>query len=339
MATKNAIYTVQERFIENLRRVAPNKSLADEIADVLQISNDSAYRRIRCETAITIDEVVTLCQHFRVSPEILTEKTPGTVTFSYKSLTSDTIDLDSYLKSIIQDLENALNFPNPHLYFAAEDVPLFHHLDYTYLTPFKFFYWRKSILNDKTLQGKKFDTKVISASSLALAKKINQLYVTIPCTEIWTEETISSILSQVTYYADSGLFTTKKDALNVIGDIRLMAEHLQRQAEINTKCLRSDKDPILNQSFNLYSCEVQIGNNSILVNTDKLKISLLSFNTFNSLLTFNLNYCNENEHWIQNLIKKSVLISSVSEKQRLQFFRNINRLIDKAQEHIERTFE
>jgi hypothetical protein len=56
------------------------------------------------------------------------------------------------------------------------------------------------------------------------------------------------------------------------------------------------------------------------------------------LLTFNLNYCNENEQWIQNLIKKSVLISSVSEKQRLQFFRNINKLIDKAQEEIERAF-
>jgi hypothetical protein len=102
--------------------------------------------------------------------------------------------------------------------------------------------------------------------------------------------------------------------------------------------LRNDKAPIHNQSYNLYSCEVQIGNNSILVTTDSLKISLLSFNTFNSLLTFNLNYCNENEQWIQNLIKKSVLISSVSEKQRLQFFRNINKLIDKAQEQIERAF-
>lgn len=338
MATKNADFPVQSRFIEHLKRVAPNKSLADEMADVLSISNDSAYRRIRCKTAITIDEVVLLCKHFRVSPELLTEKTPGTVTFSYKSLASNAIDLDNYLKSIIQDLENALSFPNPHLFFAAEDVPLFHHLDYTYLTPFKFFYWRKSILNDVSLQGKKFDSKVISTASLNLAKKINQLYMAIPCTEIWTEETISSMLSQVIYYAESGLFTTKKDAINVLNDVRLMSEHIQRQAEINSKCIRNEKEPIHNQSFNLYSCEVQIGNNSILVNTDSLKISLLSFNTFNSLLTFNLNYCNENEQWIQNLIKKSVLISSVSEKQRLQFFRNINKLIDKAQEEIDRAF-
>lgn len=338
MALKNADFAVQARFIEHLKRVAPNKSLADEMAEVLSISSDSAYRRIRCETSISIDEVVLLCKHFRVSPELLTEKTAGTVTFSYKSLTSNAIDLENYLQSIIQDLENALSFQNPHLYFAAEDVPFFHHLDYPFLTPFKFFYWRKSILNDVSLQGKKFDPKAISTASLNLAKKINQLYVAIPCTEIWTEETISSMLSQVTYYADSGLFTTKKDAMNVLNDVRLMSEHLQRQAEINSKCLRNVKDPIHNQSFNLYSCEVQIGNNSILVNTDKLKISLLSFNTFNSLLTFNLNYCNENEQWIQNLIKKSVLISSVSEKQRLQFFRNINRLIDKAEEEIERAF-
>jgi hypothetical protein len=338
MAVKNAGFAVQERFIEHLRRMAGNRSLAEEMAEVLSISTDSAYRRIRCETAITVDEVVTLCKHFRLSPEILTEKVPGRVTFTYKSLVSSSIDIDAYLSSIISDLENALSFENSHLYFAAEDVPVFHHLDYPALTPFKFFYWRKSTLNDPALHGKKFEVSAIDESTLMLAKKIVQLYNNVPCTEIWTAETISSTLSQIIYYAESGLFKTLNEALDVLNDVRQMIEHLQRQAELNSKFLRGEPEPAINNLFNLYSYEVQIGNNSIFVDSDKLKISLLSFNTFNSLLTFNMSYCNENQQWIQNLIKKSVLISSISEKQRLQFFRNINRLIDAAQIQIERTY-
>ena len=37
MAIKNADFAVQSRFIEHLKRVAPNKSLADEMADVLWV--------------------------------------------------------------------------------------------------------------------------------------------------------------------------------------------------------------------------------------------------------------------------------------------------------------
>ena len=161
-------------------------------------------------------------------------------------------------------------------------------------------------------------------------------YVRIPSTEIWTEESISSTLSQVQYFWETGLFANKKDAINVCKDVMLMAQHMNKQADFSTKFLRKQKQPEESLgNYNLYSCEVQIGNNSLFVQADKLKISLLSFNTFNSLLTFNLDYCIENERWINNLIKKSILISSVSEKQRYQFFRRIYAMIDDVIKTIE----
>jgi len=58
-------------------------------------------------------------------------------------LGSDALDLDNYLESIIKDFALVEKSANVHMYFAAEDVPLFHHLEYEFLTPFKFFYWKK----------------------------------------------------------------------------------------------------------------------------------------------------------------------------------------------------
>jgi hypothetical protein len=46
---------IQEEFIKTLRASIPESiSLADELADLLKVSSDSAYRRLRGETDFTL---------------------------------------------------------------------------------------------------------------------------------------------------------------------------------------------------------------------------------------------------------------------------------------------
>jgi hypothetical protein len=326
---------VQTRFMSHLKKVVPpGISLVKELADVLGLSIDAAYRRMRGETDLSVDEAVALCRHFRVSPTVLFQGSDQFVTFSYKSMGTATDSLTEYLQSVESDLRNALSFETVHLFFAAEDIPVFHHLDYEFLTPFKFFYWKKAILNLPQLAGQKFDRNAISAETLEMAKRISKLYIHIPSTEIWTEETIGSTLSQVQYFWESGNFRSRGDALRVLEDMELLISRLAAQAEAGGKMAINQQETAFPGNFKLYASEVQIGNNSLLVQTEKLKISLLSFNTFNSLLTFNLNYCLENERWIQNLIRKSVLISEVSEKHRFRFFRRMSAMVDALKKRI-----
>lgn len=339
MANKkeNKSYKFSEQFIKRIKKVVPaNISLADEIAEVLGISTDSAYRRLRGETAITLDEAMLLCNKFKISLDVAGTKSHGKVTFVYKSIGNEPDDLDDYLESVLYDFDLLNNSDYIHLNFAAEDIPLFHHLEYEYLTPFKFFYWKKAILNDPALDKEMFDRSFISEKAIELARKIAATYIKITCTEIWTSDTIESTLSQIKYFWEAGLFRSKADALNVIDDVMLMIEHLKKQADFGTKFSRFEEKPKPgNGTIDLYACEVQIGNNSLFIQADKVKSSYLSFNTFNSLFTFNLEYCLENERWINNLIKKSILISSVSEKQRYQFFKTMQNLTLKLRNQIE----
>ena len=48
----------------------------------------------------------------------------------------------------------------------------------------------------------------------------------------------------------------------------------------------------------------------------------------NSLTTNNTEFCEETEHWVHNLERKSNLISGVSEAQRYQFFNTMFKSID-----------
>ena len=60
--------SVQLQFLRKIEDIIPsNSSLVYELSDVLEISIDSAYRRIRGETALSIVDVIKLCDHFKIS--------------------------------------------------------------------------------------------------------------------------------------------------------------------------------------------------------------------------------------------------------------------------------
>jgi hypothetical protein len=73
----------------------------DEIAGLLNISNDSAYRRIRGEKGIGFDEIRTLCSHFKVSLDQLFHLNSESIIFTGRSTDIVHYSLDQYLENNI----------------------------------------------------------------------------------------------------------------------------------------------------------------------------------------------------------------------------------------------
>ena len=99
----NGFQQIQGVLMNKIKSTLPaNLSLADELADLLQLSPDSAYRRIRCETALTIDEIALICKHFNISFDSLTAVMSGCVSFNYHEVRS-VEDMTRYLdrKSVV----------------------------------------------------------------------------------------------------------------------------------------------------------------------------------------------------------------------------------------------
>ena len=58
----------QQMFFQHVKTLLPaHLSMVDEVGEVLNISSDSAYRRIRGEKPIALEEIKKLCIHFKIS--------------------------------------------------------------------------------------------------------------------------------------------------------------------------------------------------------------------------------------------------------------------------------
>lgn len=313
---------IQEQIFKLIKNQLPEHvKIAEYISDLLQISIDSTYRRLRGEKLLDIGELFSLCKHFKISLESL--QGTDVVNFKYTALPADGTSLPVYMNGILKEMKTIASVGQKHIVFTAEDLPIFHYFNYELLTAFKLFYWNKSILNSPELKGKKFHPELIEPSLIATAKEIYELYVKTPSTEIWTEKTLQTVLKQIEFYWESGLFEKQEHALEACAQLVQMLATVQEDATLESK----ERKTVAECNYTLYRSEVTIGNNCIQVAINDLKMIYFSFNTFNSMSTSNHAFCEETNLWIKNLISKSTQISGTAEKMRHQFFNLLNKQI------------
>src|SRR5436309_3396290 len=104
---------VQQAFIKKLKEsVSPNVSLAEELADLLKVSTDSVYRRLRNETEFTLKEVHTVAKHFKISVDSLFAYKDDAVNCNYIKLTDSADNFEKYLSSIAGQMKALLGLEN-----------------------------------------------------------------------------------------------------------------------------------------------------------------------------------------------------------------------------------
>jgi len=335
MAIKNAS-TLQSRFLNSIGDLLPpHVNLVNALTDLLDISSDSAYRRIRGETSLSMDEVEILTREFHLSFDSFCNTNSGSVTFHYKVLSG----LDSfgeYLDDIVSHVELLSKSPNARIIYSAVDIPLFHHFRYPELAAFKMFYWMRSILQFPELMDKKFDLSLVQDALKEKGKKLYDLYCQVPSVEIWTEGTVLSNIKQIQFYWESGIFASKEDALSVVDEFCEELEYIQQQTSLASKKLIDQivLSPYEN-NFQLYISDIELGNNCIYVTTGEHQSVYFTLQTFNKMMTSNQKFAEENLVWLNNLIRKSTLISGVGEKQRYLFFRNVMEKASALKKEIE----
>jgi hypothetical protein len=325
---------IQLDFIEKIKGVLPpSLSLVDSLSEVLNVSTDSAYRRIRGATSLTLEEITKLCNHFNVSFDLQgTGSERGMVTFHYRTISDKEERMEEYLTDLKERLRHMTRFKDRVIVYAAEDVPVFHHFRYDELTAFKIFYWRKSLLDEQMLSNVNFDFNTINKKLVSIARETYEYYTQVPSKEIWTDATLDSTVKQLDYYFESGI-VNKEDALVICKQILMMMEHIEQMAMTSVKNTKEETP------YEMYYSDVMVGTNAVQVHLDGNLSTYLSFNTFNNLTTTNTTLGAEVETWLKNLVKKSSLISGVNEKQRHQIFKKIRLKAENMLKKIENTEE
>src|SRR5258705_2482572 len=94
---------LQQGLFNHLKaNLPPHLSMADELCSLLNISHDSAYRRIRGEKPISLTELKKICEHYHLSLDQLLQLNSDTVVFRAPDLTRKDYPFSDVLRSMLE---------------------------------------------------------------------------------------------------------------------------------------------------------------------------------------------------------------------------------------------
>jgi len=319
----------QQIFFQHIKsNLAGHLSLVDEVADLLNISNDSAYRRIRGEKPLSFEEIKTLCAHYKVSLDQLFHLNNDSFLFSGPLTNNENFGIESYLEYLLSLVNYFNSFEQRELIYNGKDMFLFHCFGFHELTVFKVFFWMKTILQ-YPLEGKEIAIiETIRQSIFKITARMSEAFNKLPLTEIWHDDCLNATLRQIDYYRESKIFPTDKFALDVYKNMLDMVNHIEKQAEAGCKFPVGGKPSASSPAYKFYMNEFILGDNCNLAILNQSKVVYINHSVLNIVMTKDPVFTEYIFMHLQNMMRKSTLMSMVGEKQRTKFFNTMREKIE-----------
>ena len=320
---------LQKMFFNHVKSKLPGHlSFVEEVADTLDISTDSAYRRIRGEKPISLEEIQKLCEKYRISLDHILQLNTNSTVFFGNWIGSDNFDFEKYVIDMLQEMKSIAALDNGLMYIETKDIPPFLHFQFPELARFKNFFWKKTILSSPDYNKMYFEDYKASEKIRSIEMEIISTYNKIHSVEIWSAETITSSIRQVDFYKESGVFLNKETPANIYDELLKLVNHIEAEAESGEKFLYG-KTPSGNQkNYQLYFNEVFLGHNTILAEGTDSKTVYLNHGVLNYLITRDKHFCEATKKSLDNTMRKSSLISVVNEKERHRYFNGLRKIIE-----------
>lgn len=323
---------MQDQFIKYLKsKTSDSTSFVEEVASVLDIGYDAAYRRVNLKTNLSLEEAVILARHYKVSLNKLFEiGNQNTIVAELPPEPKNEIALEHWLKVSLQNVQSISKIKDAEIFYSAKDIPIFHTLSDSFLTRYKMYVWLKDLNIDMAKSQITFDEwmKTIPNSLLESAFALGNIYKNINITELWNDNTVTGTLQQILYYFEAGL-VSKDLALKVCDDVHQVIDETEKQT-----IEQSIGNPNNQKFFHLYKCDLHMLTNTIMVRTPHLKVFYSPFTVLSYFKIEHQATCEMMNDFLNKQMSNSKLLATSGERDRTLFFKMIHQKISIAKERI-----
>lgn len=306
----------QEALLKEIRRKIGDRSLNDEIANILNISYDAAHRRTSLKAKFSFEESLELARYYQISlDQFLGTENQLVVQRTQPVKTTD--DLLHYFENSLKILNVFQDITNSKVYYSAKDIPFFYTISDSILSRFKFYVWMNLLNQDKFLSPfQDFNMQYHSVKNEMLRDLYNKQNVT----EIWNDTTIMSALRQIKFYSEMRLLNNN--------DIELILEDLKNLLmELENKTLEKS-------NFQIYINDLVILNNSILFKNEQQCSFFIPFSMFGYMMTNDKITCEDSLSYFEHQIKNSRSLNESGNRERKMFFNTMYEQIDQLKQNL-----
>lgn len=302
--------------------ITPNLKLPEFLADTLNISLQSTYRKIKGETSFNFEQVALLSQKLGFSMDEIIEL-ENNVYSLFKLLKNpftipeDTFYnmLERYLNILILRSENKNSgiFMTMNRIFFLSGIP--------FKTLFRFYYYKWIHLTTDAPLDYRFSDAILPKRITALCNKIEE-YLPLVSNNIYIIDpnVLSNSLVDIQYYYRRGLINDK--------EISAIKGELEGMVDMTENIVRKGMFLNTGSTYNYYISSLPIESNSVYFWCNDIQESHFWIYPANYVFSSEQYACSMHKNWINSLKKYSILTTMSNEELQSDYFKGQRKCLD-----------
>lgn len=309
-------------FLEEIVQRIPQKTrIVGILADMLCISKEAIYKRLRGDVPFTFYEVMVISKQLQIPLDTLkVDDSPISKPFKLKLIEYiNPAESDfALMEEMITILQSLKDVPNAEGGEITNIVPQPLYVAYESLFKFYLFKWRyQSNSLDKTIPYK----DIIISDRLRKTQKENMKWAKYLHTDyIFDNLLFHYLVNNIKYFYYVGLITKeeiesiKQDLLRLLDEIDLLS--------------RTGYFKETGKKINIYISNVNIDTGYCFINSPDHQMTVIKAFLLNGIASTDKKTFEEMMHWVQSVKQQSILITKSSEKRKISFLKEQHEIIE-----------
>jgi len=309
-------------FLEEITQKIPQKTrLVNVLSDMLYISKEAVYRRLRGEMPFTFYEVMTISRALFISLDALNMNTSANSKpfrlnlIEYINPAESDFTLMEEMTAVMKSFED---YPDPEVGEITNILPQPLYVNYESIFKFFLFKWRyQSKSSEESVPYK----DIVVADKLQRTQKEYVKWAKRLHTEyVFDNQIFYYLVNNIKYFYYVGLITNdeiqliKQDLLKILDDIDEMSR---------TGFLKET-----GKKIKIYISHINVDTNYIYVGTPDYQLTIIKAFVLNGIASTDRATFEEVKNWIQSYKRQSILITTSNEKDRFNFMKEQQSIIN-----------
>lgn len=331
---------IQLEFFEQLKlKIGAEENLVDIVSEVLNLSQNAAYKRIKGMTSLHMDDLVILTNHFGVSLDQLILNRKANVLFQFRNLEGIPTSYSNYLEPMVGLSKAANRIPSEliKMYYATNELPIYYYFPFRAINYFKYYNWAWSNWELELIKDKKLSlNKPLNPQDQfsTITDFLSEAYYKVDSIDFLSRTALYNTTQQIKYFQSIDQYENNDAPFEVCEALRQVLKHTMHMAEHGKKFKPGETPSDDQPNYFLFHNEIVQSNNVSVLTTPFGNHTFVTLDNPNILYTQNPLMNDYVLKWIEKLKKGSVSLSKSSEKSRIQFFKSLFNEIEKTEEEL-----
>ena len=318
----------QKRFFDFVSERHSSEEVLHTTMEVLHLGKGAVYKRMNGSTALTASEMVQLAKAFRISLDNIFQN-ESYMPFFHPFWKKDNASSIDFVDRFAVYLKPTTGHNSSSITYLANELPINYYFSHKYILHFLISIWNHLHYNEAKLIID--ETVSIDKRMESLRSEIQYNYKSQKVTEIWNPSMLNNLYQQIVFCITMRAFPDANFIGLLLKDIERLIGTLQKVTSPESKDIPEKGHPpriYLNEFGNFV--------NILLYDSDDIQSAFIGIDMPHYMITYSPSFVKQAKVWVENIKRRSVLISSEGFQYRELFFHKLEKEYDAFKDRVEK---